>query len=251
MRSITDVARIVGVTSRTLRHYDAIGLLPASSTTAAGYRLCDDAALVRLQRILLLRELGLPLSDIAAALDRDADTATALEVHLDAIERRQERLRRQAASVTHTIHALRRGERLMAENMFDGFAHEEHREEVERRWGADAYARSDAWWRGMSADDRAAWQERSRALQSDWRAAAIAGEDPSGDDAQRLADRHVAWLCAIPGTPAGDGGDVRAYVRGLGDMYVADPRFAANYGGVDGATFVRDALRMWADRADT
>mgnify|MGYP002847745743 CR=1 FL=1 len=55
----------------------------------------------------------------------------------------------------------------------------------------------------------------------------------------------------VPPAPAGDGGDVRAYVRGLGDMYVADPRFAANYGGVDGATFVRDALRMWADRADT
>lgn len=127
--------------------------------------------------------------------------------------------------------------------MTTGFEHEQHREEVERRWGADAYARSDAWWRGMSADERAAWQEASAQLAADWIAAAESGAQPRGEVGQALAARHVAWLRGIPGTPAGDmDGDLVGYVAGLAEMYVADERFAATYGGVAGASFVRDAL---------
>ena len=63
--------------------------------------------------------------------------------------------------------------------------------------------------------------------------------------AQELAARHVAWLRGIPGTPAAD---LAGYVRGLGEMYVADERFGANYGGAEGAAFVRDALAVFADR---
>ena len=67
-------------------------------------------------------------------------------------------------------------------------------------------------------------------------------------EAQALAARHVAWLRGIPGTPAATpGGDVAGYVRGLGELYVADPRFAANYGGQAGAEFVRAALAAYAD----
>ena len=85
-------------------------------------------------------------------------------------------------------------------------------------------------------------EARQTALAADWTAAAEAGTDPASDEAQALAARHVAWLADIPGTPKDGGRPPMAYVLGLGDMYVADPRFAANYGGVDGATFVRDAL---------
>ena len=72
------------------------------------------------------------------------------------------------------------------------------------------------------------------------------------DEAQALAARHVAWLTDIPGTPAATtGGDAKAYVIGLGEMYVADDRFGANYatihGGTEGAEFVRDALRVYAE----
>ncbi|RXZ45179.1 TipAS antibiotic-recognition domain-containing protein, partial [Agromyces binzhouensis] len=95
---------------------------------------------------------------------------------------------------------------------------------------------------------RAAWKERSAALGRDWTAAADSGVAPDSVEAQALAKRHVEWLTGIPGTPAGTpGGDVRAYVIGLGEMYVADPRFAANYGGEQGAAFVRDALRVFAE----
>src|SRR5690606_41268566 len=89
-------------------------------------------------------------------------------------------------------------------------------------------------------------------LGRDWSAAAERGMAPDSDEAQALAERHVEWLSGIPGTPAArPGGDVKAYVIGLGEMYVADPRFGANYatsaGGSAGAEFVRDALRIHAE----
>lgn len=246
--SIQQIAKLAGTTSRTLRHYDDIGLLSPSSVGRNGYRHYDEAALVRLQRILLLRELGLALPQIADVLARPTSEESALESHLAWLHGERDRLARQIVSVESTIQALRGGERLMAENMFDGFDHTQYKDEVEERWGKDAYARSDAWWRGMSADERSAWKSRTESLGREWIAAADSGVAPEGDEAQELARRHVEWLTGIPGTPAeAPGGDVKAYVIGLGEMYAADPRFAKNYGGAKGAEFVRDALRVYAE----
>ena len=136
----------------------------------------------------------------------------------------------------------------MAKDMFDGFDHTRYREEVEERWGADAYAAGDRWWRGMGAREQQAWKDRTAALGRDWIAAAESGVAPDSAEAQALARRHVEWLTGVPGTPASQpGGDVKGYVIGLGEMYVADERFGANYGGPLGASFVRDALRTYAE----
>lgn len=134
----------------------------------------------------------------------------------------------------------------MAEEMFDGFDHTQYQDEVEARWGREAYAAGDRWWRGLSAEDRRAWQDRSTQLIADWAAAAGKGVAPGSDEAQALARRHVEWLGTAPGN--GSAGPVKEYVLGLGEMYVSDPRFAATYGGEEGAAFVRDALRVYADR---
>ena len=246
--SIQEVARLTGTTSRTLRHYDAIGLLEPSRVGDNGYRWYDDRALVRLQRILLLRGLGLGLPDIRRVLEREQDETAALRHHLDWLRSEQRRLERQAASVERTITARENGGPLVAENMFDGFDHTQYKDEVEQRWGADAYASSDAWWRRMSDDERAAWKATTARLATEWGEAAEAGTDPMSDEAQELARRHVAWLGGIPGTPGHGVTPVKEYVLGLSDMYVADERFAANYGGVAGATFVRDALHEYAAR---
>lgn len=253
--SIQEIARLAGTTSRTLRHYDDVGLLPPSRIAHNGYRHYDEAALVRLQRILLLRELGLGLPQIAEVLnpvnERQSEES-ALETHLALLREEQNRLARQIASVENTINALRGGEELMAENMFDGFDHTQYKEEVEERWGRKAYADSDRWWRGMTDAERADWQQRVSDLGRDWIAVAESGIDPASAEAQDIARRHVEWLTGIPGTPtAVPGGDVKGYVIGLGEMYVADPRFGANYatsaGGTQGAEFVRDALRTYAE----
>ncbi|HRN30245.1 MAG TPA: TipAS antibiotic-recognition domain-containing protein, partial [Terrimesophilobacter sp.] len=72
---------------------------------------------------------------------------------------------------------------------------------------------------------------------------------PASDEAQVLAQRQFDWLRSIPGTPGGGaGGPTKEYFTGLADMYVADDRFAANYGGTAGAEFVRDAMHVYADR---
>ena len=175
-----------------------------------------------------------------------------LETHLALLRAEQTRLARQIASVENTITTLREGGSLMPANMFDGFDHTQYKDEVETRWGKKAYADSDRWWRALGTDGQAAWKQHVADLNADWIALAGAGADPASAEAQDVARRHVEWLTGIPGTPAyGAGGDRRAYVIGLGEMYVADPRFGANYatdaGGTAGAEFVRDALRIYAE----
>ena len=248
--SIQEIARHAGTTSRTLRHYGDVGLLPPSRVGSNGYRYYDEDALLRLQRILLLRDLGLGLPAIADVLARSTEQANALRTHLDWLRREQDRLTLQIAAVEDTLHKLEGGEQLMAENMFDGFDHTQYKDEVEERWGRDAYARSDSWWRSMSDSEKADWKARLAALGSDWIAAAESGIAPDSEEAQALARRHVDWVASIPGTPGADKG----YVKGLGEMYVADDRFAANYAGTNsdpraGARFVRDALAVYADRS--
>ncbi|WP_309103009.1 MerR family transcriptional regulator [Microbacterium sp.] len=250
--SIQEIARLAGTTSRTLRHYDDIGLLPPSRIAPNGYRHYDEQALIRLQRILLLRELGLGLPQIGDVLAKERSESSALETHLALLREEQTRLSRQIASVESTLNALKGGENLMAENMFDGFDHTQHKQEVEERWGEKAYADGDRWWRGMTDAERAEWQQRVSDLGRDWIAAAESGIDAASAEAQDVARRHVEWLTGVPSTPASvPGGDVKAYVIGLGEMYVADPRFGANYatadGGTRGAEFVRDALRVYAE----
>jgi DNA-binding transcriptional MerR regulator len=227
--SIQEIARLAGTTSRTLRHYDETGLVPPSRIGANGYRYYDADALVRLQRVLLLRELGLGIPAIAEVLAGERDDRHALTLHLTWLREEQRRLDRQIASVETTIQTLKGGEKPMAENMFDGFDHTQYKDEVEERWGKDAYAKSDAWWRGLDADGKKAFQDAAAELIFAWVEAAESG--------------------SIPGTPGSDGtGPTKEYFTGLGEMYVADPRFAKNYGGEAGATFVRDAMRAYAER---
>jgi DNA-binding transcriptional MerR regulator len=250
--SIQEVARLAGTTSRALRHYGDVGLLPASRTGGNGYRYYDSSALARLQRILLLRQLGLGLPEIAGVLDGERSDVTALARHLDWLRQEQDRLARQIRSVEATMEKLEGGEQLMAEDMFDGFDHTQYRDEVQQRWGADAYRSGDAWWRAKSDTEKREWMTEQRDLADDWVAAAQSGVAPDSAQAQALAARHYAWLAAVPGTPRGrraDGaeGPAREYFVGLGEMYVDDGRFAANYGGAEGAQFVRDAMRVYAE----
>jgi len=246
-RSINDVVGITGTTSRTLRHYNDIGLLSPSRVGANGYRYYDADALARLQRILLLRELGLGLAAIAEILAGHGDDLKALSDHVRLLQSEKRRIDRLIASVTSTILKIEAGEPLMAEEMFDGFDHTAHKGEVEQRWGTGSYAASDTWWKAMSAADRAAFVAAQKQLAADWTAAAQRGDDPEGSEAQGLARRQFDGLVGIPGTPSeGKAGPPREYYLGLADMYVADPRFARNYGGQAGAEFVRAAMVAFA-----
>ncbi|WP_069744668.1 MerR family transcriptional regulator [Streptomyces sp. EN23] len=241
--SIQEIARQAGTTSRTLRHYGDLGLLAPSRIGSNGYRYYDQDALVRLQRILLLRELGLSLPAIKDVLEGQRDTAVALRAHLLLLEQEQARIGRQIASVRTTLHKTQEGMELMAAEVFDGFDHTAHEQEVTERWGRDAYEEGDRWWRSLGEGEKKAFQDEHEAIARDWGRAREAGLAADGPEAQELARRHCAWLSSAK-EPS------RSYVIGLGEMYVADPRFGRNYDrhGDGTAAFVRDALTVYARR---
>ncbi|BDZ46441.1 MerR family transcriptional regulator [Naasia aerilata] len=248
---ISDLARASGTTTRALRHYGDLGLLQPSRVGPSGYRFYDQDGLLRLQRILLLRDLGLPLATIGEVLAGEQDAERALEVHLDLLKQERERLDRRIRSVTTTLAKRRGGEQMTANESFDGFDHTEYKEEVEQRWGKAAYRDSDAWWRAKSPEEKRAFQDAQLAIAADYGAAKQAGLAAEDDRVQAIAQRHYDWLSGIAGTPQRpQGGPTAEYFAGLGEMYVEDPRFTANYDmhGQGTAKLVRDAMRVYAER---
>jgi DNA-binding transcriptional MerR regulator len=242
--SIVDIARLAGTTSRTLRHYGDVGLLAPSRIGTNGYRYYDAQSLLRLQRILLLRELGLGIPSIAEVMDGQSDSAHALALHLEWLAREKERLDRQIASVELTIRNLEGGNQLMAEQMFDGFDHTQYRVEVEEKWGADAYRKGERWWRSKSKDEQRAYQSQHAEIAADYQTAREDHESAASTSVQAIVARHVDWLNLAADIT---GGAISAQrLRGYGDMYVGDPRFAKNYGGLDGAEFVREAFEYYS-----
>lgn len=245
--TIQEVTRSTGLTSRTLRHYDRIGLLPPSATGPNGYRQYDESALTRLQRILVLRQLGVPLRSIAAVLAGESDDLEALRELRTRLREEVGRLDRQLRSIERTIKKKEGGENLMAEEMFDGFDHTQYRHEVEERWGAEAYRRGDQWWRELGDQGQQAFRAEEAAIRAGLTAAHEAGLDPASAEVQDWVRRHHEWVAAAWGANAPSG---EAYL-GLGDMYVADPRFAKHYGGPEGAEYLRAAMRVYVSRTGT
>ncbi|GAA4665335.1 TipAS antibiotic-recognition domain-containing protein [Streptomyces chumphonensis] len=246
---IGEVARAAGTTSRTLRHYDAIGLLPPSRTGPGGRRHYDEAALVRLQRILLLRGLGLGLTAVAEALDGERDTRAALRRHLRRLEAEDRRLARQIASVRTTLTRMERGEPLMPDEVLDGFDHTRHEEEVTERWGADAYRHGDRWWRALPPEERRAFRREQAAVAAAYAEAHAAGLAADGARVREIVRRHYAWV--VRGWQ-GRRPDAEQFA-GLGRLYAEDPRYrrAAGEepgGSADTAAFVHEAVRAYAER---
>ncbi|GAA2394386.1 TipAS antibiotic-recognition domain-containing protein [Streptomyces glaucosporus] len=244
--SIREIARSAGTTSRTLRHYDAIGLLRPSRVGHGGTRYYDERALLRLQRILLLRELGLGLAAISEAIDGQRDETAALRTHLELLEQERERLGRQIESVRTTLAKLEGGEPLMPDEVLDGFDHTRHKDEVIERWGRDAYEKGDRWWRSLSEDDRKEFMRRQTDIAADFARAHRAGLAPDADEVRAITRRHYEWVAVgwQGRRPTAES------FAGLGRMYTDDPRFAATYDrhGEGTAAFVRDAMIAYAER---
>ncbi len=119
--SIQQVARMSGVTARALRYYDEIGLLRPDRIGTNGYRYYESPQLLRLQQILLLRDLGLDLATIGAVVDAERDPIEALRRHHRRLLEERGRLDRLASTVAATIKHLEEGTDMPAENLFKGF----------------------------------------------------------------------------------------------------------------------------------
>src|SRR5947208_13435495 len=137
--SIAQVARMSKVTSRTLRHYDQIGLLSPAWVGGNGYRYYEREQLLALQRILIMRELGLGLDAIAEIIHDDRDQVEALRMHHAWLVAERDRFARLASTVERTIAELEGGDMETTEtaHWFEGFDPEkqaEWQEEARQRW---------------------------------------------------------------------------------------------------------------------
>ncbi|HEX8093985.1 MerR family transcriptional regulator [Jatrophihabitans sp.] len=245
--SIAEVARMSGVSSRTLRHYDEIGLLPPAHLGANGYRYYEQTELLRLQQILLLRELGLGLSDIAEILDRQRDPVRALREHRQRLLHERDRLTVLARTVARTIDQLEaEGNSDMAqinrpENLFEGFDPSAYEDEARQRW-PEEYEQSRRFTDSLTAQDTEQLQREMTAAMIRMAELMAAGEQVDSPAVQAEIDAAYHGVCRF-WTP-----DAAAF-KGLGRMYVEDERFKANYDRIaDGlAEFYRDAMACYAD----
>jgi DNA-binding transcriptional MerR regulator len=227
---VKEVARIAGVSVRALHHYDEIGLLAPSGRTEAGYRLYSDDDLLRLQQILIGRELGMPLEEIKRSLDDPSfDRRVALEQQRKEIATRAERAAAMLRAIDAALAALtNEGGETMNEMskaeitaLFDGFDPSLYEDEVKERWGTtDAYQESARRTSKYTKADWERYQAESHAIMTDAASRFRSGAAADSDEAMAVAERHrlsiARWFY-----PCGP-----EMHTGLADMYEADARFA-------------------------
>ena len=223
------LARLTGVTVRTLHHYDSIGLLQPSRRSAKGYRLYGHDDLLRLQQILIRRELGMSLEQIRRALDEPGfDLRTTLIEQRTQLEARRERADQCFGSIDAALAAIDQPTReettMDFRNMFDGFDPKDHEQEAKERWGGtDAHAESARRTKSYGPEQWQQIKSEADAINREFARLFTSGAPADGDEARRSPSNtrlHIdRWFypCAH-----------QMHV-GLGQMYVADERFAANY----------------------
>lgn len=246
---VKDVARLVGISVRTLHHYDAIGLLVPRIRTGAGYRIYTDADLLRLQQILIGRELGLSLEEIRQSLDDPRfDRKAAL---LDQRERLRDRAR-QAEAMVHAIDlALEaldgtQSEReIDMETLFEGFNSSQYDEEAHERWSTShAFVESRRRTSRYTPDDWKTLMAEQTAIYDAAYSALKAGRAPSAAPVMEIAERHRMsidrWFYPCS----------HAMHRGLASMYESDERFRQSIDAQrEGLTsFLAEAIRANAAR---
>ncbi len=239
--STAQVARMSKVTSRTLRHYDQIGLLEPARVGANGYRYHGQEQLRRLRHILLLRELGLGLDAIAEVLDGQADELTALRRHHRWLLAEGERLARLTDTVSRTIEHLEGGEEMPAEQMFTGFEHNPYEQEARQRWGDEAVDESNRRVRTLSPAEQQRVHQDGVEVHERLAALLRAGTPVDDTAVQEVIADHHAWVSHF-WTP-----NREAYI-GLGNLYVDDNRFAENIDKAQPglAVYLRDAMAVYA-----
>ena len=226
--TVGEVARLAGVTVRTLHHYDRIGLVRPGSRTSAGYRTYDAHDLDRLQQVLLYRELGFPLEEVATLLDDpEADPAEHLRRQHRLLRERLERTQAMVAAVEKEMEARQMGISLTPQERFEVFGEQDpaqYEAEVEQRWGTtEAYAESKRKTAAYSKDDwvriKAEGSETEQRMVAAMTSGVPADSEPAMDLAEEFRQQISRYYYDC--TP-----EVHA---GLGRMYVEDERFTGYY----------------------
>ena len=249
--TVKQLARLSGVSVRTLHYYDQIGLLKPADTGANGYRYYDRPQALRLQQILFYRDLGLPLGDIARTLDApEFDMAVALKEHRKRLAGEIARYRRLIRTIDETLEELDGDGKMpnTMKNPFKGFAPEkqaQYESELIDRYGDHArqhIAGSKARIKNLTPAQMAAIQDEGHRINLDLVALIDVGRQPDAPEVQAVIARHHAWVDHF-WTP-----DAEAYA-GLGRLYREHADFRAFYDKYDPRLvgFLAEAMTIYAE----
>ncbi|WP_070120058.1 MerR family transcriptional regulator [Bacillus marinisedimentorum] len=236
---VKEVADLVGISVRTLHHYDEIGLLIPEKTNEAGYRAYTDENLETLQQILFFKELGFPLKKIKKILDSPSfDRQEALEMQHKMLLEKKRRLDKMIGTIEKTIQQSKGEIQMSNPEKFEGFdfSHNPYEQEAREKWGDKAVDEANEKAKNLTVVDQEKFNEIYRNL------AAIRNLSPDSKEAQEGIKKWYQFL-----------NKMRNYspeaFKGLGQMYVDDERFTKNIDrfGEGLAAFMRDAMAVYAD----
>ena len=242
MFTVKQLSKLAGITPRTLHYYDEIELLKPSRIGANGYRYYGEEALLRLQQILLYRELDLPLDQIKEIMGRhDFNVVGALESHREHLRRRIEHMERLISTVDATLLHLKGQKDMKDEQFFAGFSDEEqaaYEREAMQMYDPETVKASNRKWKGYSAAEKQRIGEEGNAVYRDLLLAMPKGA--SSPEVQTCVERwrrHIEYFW-IPNDEQ---------LLGLVDGYNNDPRFKANFDKVhpELAAFLREAVKLY------
>jgi len=246
MFTVKQLSKLAGVTPRTLRHYDDIGLLKPSRIGENGYRYYGEEALLKLQQILFYRELDFPLDEIRRIMGRrDFDLLGALQSHRQALQKKAARLSQLLVTVDNTIQHIK-GEKLMSQKgLFKGFSEEEQEnlaQEAEQKYDPATVRESNRKWKAYSKEKKDAILAEGNKIYVDMIAAMPKGA--SSVDVQTIVERwrsHMDYFW----TPNLD------QLLGLANMYNDDPKFKANFDDMHPklAEFMLEAVTVYVERS--
>ena len=231
--TVKQLAKLSGVSVRTLHHYDEVGVLKPACVGANGYRYYGREELLRLQQVLFHRELGFSLEEIGRTLDAAGfDKVSALKAHRARLEAETRRYRRLMRTIDQTLASLEGEAKMQDKAMYRGFDPETqagYEKELVEKHGADMQGHIDqakagmAGWRQADFD---AMQTEVEAIEAGMAKALVDGLPVDSSAVAALMRRHHAWIGKSWSRPA-----PAAAFTGLGQMYVDDPRFRERYDG--------------------
>ncbi len=246
--TVQKLAKIAGISTRTLRYYDEIDILKPARINSSGYRIYGQAEVDKLQQIMFFRELGVSLEAIKDIVSAPAfDGALALREHREKLLEKRNQLDQLIANVNKTI-ALTEGRMNMSDQeKFEGFKkkmidenEKKYGKEIREKYGKDTVEKSNAKVMNMTQEQHDAVTALAEELYSTLAAAFKTG-NPAGELAQKAANLHKQWLTFYWTEYS------KEAHAGLAQMYVDDERFTAHYDSEQPGTavFLRDAIHIY------
>lgn len=229
--TVQKLACLAGVSARTLRYYDEIGLLSPARLSTSGYRIYGEKEVDVLQQILLYRETGLELEQIKDAIHKpDFNYLEVLQEHLRKLESRKEQLDRLIETVSKTIEKEKGNIRMSNQEKFEGFKknlveenEKTYGKEIREKYGEETVDESNAKLMNLTEEAYNRMQEIGGEINRILEEAVKNNEYPEDTVGEKVALLHKEWLSFTwPSyTPQAH--------KGLVQMYVADERFKKYY----------------------